>query len=75
MAKLMVRNEPDPAFPTSNTIKVNVNRLAVGSSLPIVSTATGNIITQNPDGLYATIDKPDDILNFITAIDNALLRG
>ena len=75
MAKLMVRNEPDPAFPTSNTIRVNVDKLAVGSALPIVSAAPDNIITQNPDGLYATIDKPDDILNFIAAIDNALLRG
>lgn len=58
------------------TVVLTVYRSPVGSfAAAKVSGAAGNIITQHPDGLYATIDKPNDILDFITAIDNALLQG
>lgn len=40
-----------------------------------VSQSPDNIITQQPDGLYATIDKPIDILNFIASFDAAITKG
>lgn len=37
-----------------------------------LSESPNNIITKNPDGLYATIDNPVDILTSIAALDGAL---
>lgn len=78
MAKLIIRNEAVPSITAnSKSITIKVDKLAIGgtggsSSVTTISKATENIITKKPDGIYATVDKPDDILSFIAAMDAAI---
>lgn len=75
MAKLIIRNEAVPSITAnSKSITIKVDKLAIGgsSSITTISKAAENIITKKPDGIYATVDKPDDILSFIAAMDAAI---
>jgi len=73
MAKLVIKNDPTPSITSnSKTITVKVDKLSIGDSVVLVSKSDGNIISTKTDGIYATIDKPNDILSFIAAMDAAL---
>ncbi len=75
MAKLIIRNEAVPSITAnSKSITIKVDKLAIGggNSVTTISKAAENIITKKPDGIYATVDKPDDILSFIAALDAAI---
>lgn len=78
MAKLIIRNEAVPSITAnSKSIMIKVDKLSIGgtgggNSVTTVSKAAENIITKKPDGIYATVDKPDDILSFIAAMDAAI---
>ena len=43
-----------------------------GDKVAAVSADAGNIIERRSDGLYAVVNKPDDILSFVSALDNAI---
>ena len=78
MAKLIIRNEAVPSITAnSKSITIKIDKLSIGgsgggSSVTTISKAAENIITRKPDGIYATVDKPDDILSFIAAMDAAI---
>ena len=77
MAKLIIKNEAVPSITAnSKSITIKVDKLSIGGtgggSVTTVSKVAENIITKKTDGIYATVDKPDDILSFIAAIDAAL---
>lgn len=87
MAKLIIKNEAVPSITASdkkiiitaisNTALIKVDKLSIGgsgggSSVTTISKAAENIITKKPDGIYANVDKPDDILSFIAAMDAAI---
>lgn len=80
MAKLQVTIKSKPPLSALagdvKKVVVNINTapVRVTTVTADVSAAPDNIIIQNPDGLYAHIDKPNDILDFITAFDNALTK-
>jgi len=38
----------------------------------LISSDINNVIKQQIDGLYAEIEKPDDILSFTSALDSAI---
>lgn len=81
MAKLNVTIKTTPPLTAlaadvkTVVLKINTAPVRVTAITADVSAAPDNIISQNPDGLYASIEKPNDILNFITAFDNALTQG
>lgn len=82
MAKLIVKvNTYSPA--TSVVNNTQVIRISVGniilpasgdgaSGVIDVSRAAENIITKKIDGIYATVEKPENILSFIAAMDAAI---
>lgn len=73
MAKFVIWNEPAPNIVSDNRkIIVTVDKLAIGSDLPIVSQTPNNIITQKPDGLYATINHAPTIQSWITSFNDNL---
>ena len=77
MAKLIIRNEAVPSITAnSKSITIKVDKLSIGGSggdsVTTISRAAENIITKKPDGIYATVDKPNDILSFIAAMDAAI---
>lgn len=49
------------------SLKANIDSATVN-----LSGHSGNIITNKTDGLYANVDQPEDILSFISALDNAI---
>lgn len=56
-------------------VKINTAPVRLTTIKADVSAQPDNIITQQPDGLYAVIDKPDNILNFIASFDAAITKG
>lgn len=78
MAKLIIRNEAVPSITAnSKSITIKIEKLSIGGSgggdaVTTISKATENIITKKPDGIYAAVDKPNDILSFIAAMDAAI---
>jgi len=45
---------------------------ADASSITTISKLPDNIISKKDDGMYASVNKPSDILSFITALDSAI---
>lgn len=43
-----------------------------GDKVAAVSVDAGNIIERRSDGIYAAVNKPDDILSFVSALDDAI---